>query len=313
MEDRQNDLDYLMISSMLAEGPRIREGFPGQRLVVLPPSIVQKAAELPVCRSLYATRIGRFDAAKHHFIVRSRGTRDYIFIACLGGAGRCWIQKRPWTLEEGHAIVLPPGVHHRYQADEADPWTILWVHFSGRSAAEHCRALNVTREQPRFWIGDMPRITAAFEEVYSYVLGGHTDADLLGLSTSLARLFGLCRYHQRVLGAPGRETEERVLAAIRHMHENVGRPLRLEECARRTGWSPSHFSMAFKRQVNMAPMEFFARLKTTRACELLKTTNLSIEEVAAACGFEDSFYFSRFFKKHHHLSPSRYRQRYSPS
>ncbi|HWL85799.1 MAG TPA: helix-turn-helix domain-containing protein [Polyangiaceae bacterium] len=292
---------------------RIREGFPGQRLVVLPPRAVERAGELPVCRSLYATHIGRFDAARHHFVARRQGTNDYVFIACLAGAGRCWIRQRAWTLEEGHAIVLPPGVHHRYRADETDPWTIFWIHFSGRSARDYCRAMNVSGDHPRFWISDMPRIAAAFEEVYSYVLGGYTDLDLLGLSTSMARLFGLCRYWQRSPSLRRRETEERVLAAIRLMHEHVGRPLRLEECARRTGWSASHFSMVFKRQVNIAPMEFFARLKTMRACELLKTTNLSIEEIAHELGFDDAFYFSRFFKKHHRLSPSRYRQKFSLS
>lgn len=298
---------------MLAPEPKIREGFPGQRLVVVPPRIAARAAELPVCRSLYATHIGRFDSAKHHFVTRSHGTGDYIFLACLSGAGRCWIQKRLWSLEEGHAIVLPPGVQHRYRADESSPWTIFWIHFNGESAPDYCRALNVSRNNPRFWIGDMPRIAAAFEEVYRYVLGGYTDPDLLGLSTAMARLFGLCRYYQRSPNVRRRETEERVLAAIRLMHENVGRPLRLEECARRTGWSPSHFSMVFKRQVNIAPMEFFARLKTTRACELLKTTSLTIEEVASELGFEDSFYFSRFFKKHHNLSPSGYRRKFSLS
>ncbi len=293
---------------MPARAPRIREGFPGQRLVVIPPRVVARAAALPVCKALYATHIGRFDTARHHFVSRNQGAPEHIFIACLSGAGVCDLEHRRWRLEEGHAIVLPPGVQHRYHADEASPWTIFWIHFRGRDALDHCRAMGVSRAEPRFWIGDMPRIAAAFEEVYSHVLGGYTDRDLLALSTSLARLFGLCRLHQRAPGTRGRETEERVLAAIRFMHEHVNRMLRLEECARAAGWSPSHFSMAFKRQVNIAPMEFFARLKTARACELLKTTDASIEEVAALLGFDDAFYFSRFFKKHQQLSPARYRR-----
>jgi AraC-like DNA-binding protein len=291
---------------------KIREGFPGQRLVVVPPRIVNRAVHLPVCRALLPTHIGRFDSAKHHFVERKNGTPEYIFIACLAGAGRCWIQKRHWNLEEGHAVVLPPGIYHRYEADEIAPWTIVWIHFRGRDADDYCRAMNVSLENPRFWIGEMPRITAAFEETYSYVLGGYTDGDLLGLSTSAARLFGLCRYYQRSSDVRRRQTEGRVLAAIRFMHEHVDRMLQLEECAKRSGWSPSHFSMVFKRQVNIAPMEFFARLKTTRACELLKTTDLTIEEVANQLGFEDSFYFSRFFRKHHNLPPSRYRREFSP-
>jgi AraC family transcriptional regulator, arabinose operon regulatory protein len=122
------------LQSMARRKLKIREGFPGQRLVVVPPRIVNRAAHLPVCRALLPTHIGRFDSAKHHFVERKNGTPEYIFIACLSGAGRCWIQKRHWNLEEGHAVVLPPGIYHRYEADEIAPWTIFWIHFRGRDA-----------------------------------------------------------------------------------------------------------------------------------------------------------------------------------
>jgi AraC family transcriptional regulator, arabinose operon regulatory protein len=85
----------------------------------------------------------------------------------------------------------------------------------------------------------------------------------------------------------------------------------LRECADRARWSSPHFNMVFKRQVNIPPMEFFARLKTTRACELLKTTDLTVREIAAQLGFEDPFYFSRFFRRHQNISPSHYRKEFS--
>ena len=287
---------------------RILEGFPGQRLEIVPPGIVRRAATLPVVRCLFPTHLGRFDAARHHYVDRRQGTPEHIFIACLAGAGRCWIRKTRWDLTEGHAIVLPPHIHHRYQADETRPWTIFWIHFVGSEAQDYCQAMNVSAGQPRFWIADLPQITAAFEEVYSYVLGGFTDNDLLGLSTATARLFGLCRYFQRSPDARRRETEERVVAAIRFMQQNVSRTLQLRECADRARWSSPHFNMVFKRHVNIPPMKFFARLKTTRACELLKTTDLTVREIAAQLGFEDPFYFSRFFRRHQNISPSRYRK-----
>jgi transcriptional regulator GlxA family with amidase domain len=48
-----------------------------------------------------------------------------------------------------------------------------------------------------------------------------------------------------------------------------------------------------------------------RACELLKTTELSIQEVALAIGVEDQFYFSRLFHRHLRMAPTAYRREFS--
>src|SRR4051812_31336411 len=101
---------------------RVAEGFPGQRLVVLPPAVIRRAAALPGGHDLMVTHIGAFQTAPHHFIDRPNGAKEHVLIVCQGGKGACSIQKRTHTLTTGHAIVLPTGIPHRYWADENDPW-----------------------------------------------------------------------------------------------------------------------------------------------------------------------------------------------
>jgi AraC family transcriptional regulator, arabinose operon regulatory protein len=290
---------------------KIREGFPGQRLVVIPSRIVSHALESPICRLLLPTRIGRFNQAKYHFVERRHGVKEYILIVCLAGSGNCRLGSQDWHLEEGHAIVLPPDVYHRYESDQERPWTIFWVHFAGSAAPAYLEAIGVTISEPRFWIGDLAVVTDAFEETYRYVLSGYSDKDLFALSTSFARLLGLCRIHQKSALPRRRMAEDRVLQAIRYMRENVRCPLSLGDCARCAGWSSAHFSMAFRRQTNLSPIQFFTRLKMSLACELLKTTDLSMKEVAASIGLNDQFYFSRLFHRHLRMSPTAYRRDYS--
>jgi AraC-like DNA-binding protein len=296
---------------MLKRVSKIREGFPGQRLVVLPPSVLARAAVLPICRKLSVTCIGRFDTAFHHFVERTHGTEDYILIGCLAGAGDIKINRKSWQMREGDIAILPPATYHQYEADLQSPWTIIWAHFNGESVSEYCQGIGITSVERRLWVENMQRIVDAFEETYSYVLGGYTDSDLIGLSTSFGRLLGLCRVQQRSRHAPQRHAEEQVLRAIQFMRDNIKRPLDLRECARRAGWSPSHFSQMFKRQTNISPMEFFARLKMTRACELLTTTDSPVKQISNELGFEDPFYFSRLFRNRLHLAPSSYRNTYA--
>jgi AraC-like DNA-binding protein len=290
---------------------RIREGFPGQRLVVIPPQIVSHALELPVCELLFPTHVGGFNQAKYHFVERRYGTAQYVLIVCLAGVGTCRVGSRTWRLEKGHGILLPPEVYHRYEADQEQPWTIFWVHFIGSAAPAFQSALGVSISEPRFWIGDLAIMTDAFEETYRYVLSGYTDRDLLGLATSLAHLLGLCRIHQKSPGLRRRIAEDRVLRSIRYMRENVARPITLKDCARSAGWSEAHFSLVFRRQTKLSPIRFLTRLKLHRACELLKTTDLSMQEIAMGIGFDDQFYFSRLFHRHLRMAPTAYRREFS--
>ena len=65
-------------------------------------------------------------------------------------------------------------------------------------------------------------------------------------------------------------------------------------------------------QANQDQLRFLTRLKLHRACELLKTTDLSMQEVAQEIGFNDQFYFSRLFRRHLRMAPTAYRQEFFP-
>jgi YesN/AraC family two-component response regulator len=48
-------------------------------------------------------------------------------------------------------------------------------------------------------------------------------------------------------------------------------------------------------------------MKIERACQLLTTTNMRINQICHKVGIDDSYYFSRLFKKETGLSPKQYR------
>lgn len=289
---------------------RIAEGFPGQRLLLLPPAVVRRSAALPVCRDLMVTHIGAYQTAAHHFVDRPNGAREHVLIVCQGGQGVCSVQKRKHRMTTGHAIVLPAGVGHRYWADESDPWKIFWVHFTGTRSRDHLAMLGLTPQKPMCWLHDLPGVAEAFEDTYRHALGGYTDADLFGLSTAFSRLLGICRLAQRALDVRRRFTEDQVLKTVHYMTANLDRPLTLAQLAAIASWSPTHYSMVFRRQLNLSPIEYLLRLKIQRACERLRTTDAPIATIALDIGYDDPFYFSRLFRRRVGSSPRTYRKTY---
>lgn len=287
---------------------RIREGFEGQRLFVLPPAVQARCRRLPVVRELRATDLGHFPGAPGHYVHRAEGRPEAILIYCLQGAGWCRLRGRRWLIGEGDALFIPPATPHTYGADGRAPWSIYWAHFTGRGAVQYLDALAVSVSSPILHTPKSGVIAEAFEEMLGYVPHGYSEASLLGMSTALARLLGLLRWHQRSPERLARHGEEKVLRSIDLMRRSLAQPMTVAELARHVSLSPSRYAHLFRRFVGTSPLAFFARLKMQQACHWLGTGDDAVGEIAERLGFQDPLYFSRAFRRIVGLSPRAYRQ-----
>ncbi|MBE6806046.1 MAG: helix-turn-helix transcriptional regulator [Ruminococcaceae bacterium] len=75
-----------------------------------------------------------------------------------------------------------------------------------------------------------------------------------------------------------------------------------------SGLSYSYFKKLFIDKYGVPPIKYLTKLKMDRACELLKTGNFKISEVAELCGYENIYYFSNVFKKVVGVTPSEYKK-----
>jgi AraC family transcriptional regulator of arabinose operon len=298
-----------MRSKPASRQPGMADGFPGERLTILPPAVLRRAKTLPGCRGLAVTHIGRFDHVRGHSVERPGGTRESLFILCLNGAGRGHLNGVSWSLRSGQGVVLPPGLPHGYAADPKNPWTLIWVHFVGPWAVDFTKIIGGTGPHRKFSVHNIELVVEAFEECHRHVLGGYTDADLIGLSTSFARLLGLCRTLQRHSNPRRRHTEDGVLRTIRFMREHLSRQVSLEELAQTANLSVPHYSAMFKRQIHCSPVEFLTRLRLQKACERLECSDDTIAQIGYTVGFNDPLYFSRVFRRHMSITASEYRNR----
>lgn len=82
----------------------------------------------------------------------------------------------------------------------------------------------------------------------------------------------------------------------------------IEAVARRFELSEVHLRRIFKSAGLNSPIKYVNNLKTETAKNMLRISNYTIAETARYSGFEDPYYFSRFFKKETGMSPSEYRK-----
>lgn len=84
--------------------------------------------------------------------------------------------------------------------------------------------------------------------------------------------------------------------------------LLLSEAAKESGISFNYFRQLFKEQYGITPIEYVINERLVKAKKLLIHSPMTIDEIAEACGFSNSVYFYRIFKKHTGTTPNKYRK-----
>jgi AraC-like DNA-binding protein len=283
------------------------EGFPGQRIVVLPKWIVVNALRNPLLYDLLPTDAGFFPKATGHLRERPLGVSQMIFIYCIRGFGWCDLAGQRYLVKPGELLIIPPNAGHAYGADGKMPWSIFWVHVVGTSVKLLLDELGGGGGRPLLFLGQDSQLVALFEETITILEHGCSPAHLLYASGTLTHLTGLMIWHQHQKWQGDPEPRQKMAQSIAFMKTHLNQPLKVSRLAALANLSSSHYSALFKRQTGYAPIDYFIRLRMHQACQLLDNTDLNVKEVAAAMGYEDPFYFSRIFKALNSISPNEYR------
>jgi AraC-like DNA-binding protein/ligand-binding sensor protein len=96
--------------------------------------------------------------------------------------------------------------------------------------------------------------------------------------------------------------------AERFIWENYTRKISLQEIAGASGLSAPYFSTIFKEEMGENLSTYLNRLRVEKAATMLTESDLSLSEIAGACGFEDQSWFSKIFKNFIGMSPGKYRE-----
>ena len=81
----------------------------------------------------------------------------------------------------------------------------------------------------------------------------------------------------------------------------------LAKTADELGITKTYLSAQFRKETGYTFSEYVRHHRFSIAADLLKTTRMSIDEIASYCGINDANYFSRMFRKTYGVSPKHYR------
>ena len=289
------------------DNPTLKEGFIGQRTIILQKKVRNWYQKNTLTKSFYITDIGHFPKADRHARSRKEGANEYIFIYCTEGQG--WVQiGEDWSeVSPNHFFIIPKKTAHAYGASNKNPWSIYWMHFDGNLA----QALFERYHSICTWCNVIPfhsQRIELFNQIYeifesNYIAPQLEYGNILGLNFLSTFVFNEIDKNVN-LPNQGRLVD----TIVSYLMENLDKPLKTEEIAERFSCSPSYLFTLFKKSTGYSVIQFFNLKKVQKACEYLHYTDLSIKEISFRVGFQDPLYFSRLFKKYMGHSPRDYKK-----
>ncbi len=111
----------------------------------------------------------------------------------------------------------------------------------------------------------------------------------------------------------GRKTafvpHQQIDRAVTYLREHFHEAVNLTDLAKRTGMSVRQFNRRFREVFGTNPRTFLIKTRVQAACEMLRSTDKPIAEIALDFGFCDQSAFTQHFRKHMGITPATYRKR----
>jgi AraC-like DNA-binding protein len=232
-------------------------------------------------------------------VVQPRGFAFPGIFVTYEGQGTIEHSELRYELEAGTYMIIPGGIPCRYRCKGGN-WKFYFIYIDPE---DMILQLELIRGRP-VTTAQMPEAVRLCKRLIDSLIVQPVG---YGITVQLyAQELLLLLAREQAAGSGNRCPE---LDEILHrMHQNIGRPIPIEEFVRQSGLSRTVFFARFRSRTGMSPGRYMLELKLASAKTALETTRLSVKEIAAALHFYDEFHFSKLFKQQYGASPRAYRQ-----
>ncbi|MGB4006296.1 MAG: AraC family transcriptional regulator [Halanaerobiales bacterium] len=230
----------------------------------------------------------------------------HVFHYIVSGKGTFVLEDRKYKLKRGNIFYIPAGFEAEYYPDTYEPWSYVWVGFSGIDADDYLSASGFSLESPIFFDEEMILNDFFYQLVSAYNHFGCLNIRSLGyLYIIFSYLIEMNKNKQNIaMSIKGSHVKE----AIEFISYNYQFNISVRDIANSLNLTSNYLSSIFKSETGLTTKQFLTRYRMEKACSLLKTKNKPIKDIAQAVGYKNQLHFSSEFKKYMKMSPSAYRK-----
>lgn len=238
------------------------------------------------------------------------GRNDYQLLYIAAGKGYFYFKgsEVPTVVTKGHMVLFRPKEPQVYNYYVEDKTEVYWVHFTGWKIEEYLDSYELPKEENVFFTGVSPDYPWIYNQIIREMQlqrANYDDIIKLYLHHILLTINRYIKESQQT----SNETINDIERAVHYFNDNYTKPISIEQYAEEHLMSANWFIHSFKSVMKVPPMQYITNLRIAAAKGYLDNSNKTINEIAAAVGYDNALYFSRVFKKRTGMSPSEYKNR----
>ena len=233
---------------------------------------------------------------------------NYIVHFVISGKGRYTVNDTTHHLAEGDFFLIRPNELVDYEADVQDPWEYYWIGFSGTKVKEILHTNGIGAKDYIGQVGAQKELQGKF--AYFMESDFFDDAKKLANQALFYDIFSFFKIHNEnmEMGVRISRTKKYSEAFLLYVGNNYYREdLTIEEIAKSMYLHPAYFSQVIKEELGLTALKYLNLYRMNKASQLLKTTELSVEQIAGAVGYQNRHSFTRAFKNRFQISPTQYK------
>ena len=101
---------------------------------------------------------------------------------------------------------------------------------------------------------------------------------------------------------------DQVKSVLEYIENHYASPITLELLAKEAGMNPRYFCRFFHSITHQTPLDYVNSYRIEQAAQMLHATDLPVTAISLECGFNDSSYFVKVFRKYRGVTPNQYRK-----
>ena len=236
-----------------------------------------------------------------HFIFGGKG-----YLSSNDSAGQTHLYK----LEANQGFLICPGQVNTYYADEKTPWEYAWLEFDGVKALDYMEMAGLGWDRPVYHLKKREEGALLKEELMAIV-----DNPYRSSINQIGHLYlffdALIRssVNRKTVVQSGKMRDTYIKEAISFIEMNYGRAISVEDIADFCNINRSYLNRLFKESTGKTLQNFLMYYRMNRAAELLKVSELTVNEIGKRCGYQNQLHFSRAFKTIFGLSPMQWKKK----
>lgn len=257
---------------------------------------------------LYVQEVGTLQSLEPH-VSKRQNLNSFLFFIVMDGEGTLFYNGTHHHITAGDCVWIDCAKPYFHESSAEHPWSLKWVHFFGTQAQNFYSAYLSKDNSYVFSPRSILPFTEALDQLYICHQNKSSLMELIS-NKCITDIITLCFTENESLKQGEYSIPEKLQQVHTYLTENYAEKISLEDLAECFFISKFHLSREYKKIYGTTIGNDLTYQRISHAKSMLRFSDDSVDTIAQKCGFQESGYFIKVFKKAENMTPLEYRKKW---